>query len=84
MNHQDAGCGPICDVSTVVPELARYVVRGRRVTAQTARVHAASGYVVCVVPELKGGGCGMSVSVCVCIGMCEPLSFGVCVCVCVY
>jgi hypothetical protein len=53
MDHQDAGCGPICGAATVVPELARYVVRGRRVTKQTARARAAVGYVVCVVPELR-------------------------------
>ena len=41
----------------------RYVVSGTRVTEQQARAHAAAGGVVCAVPQLTGGGCGMSVSV---------------------
>ena len=42
---------------------ARYVVRGKRVTEQQARAHAAEhGSVVREVHELAGGGCGASVS----------------------
>ena len=55
MDQQGAGCG--CEGRGV-----RYVVSGRRVTEQQARAHAAAGGVVCAVPQLTGGGCGMSVS----------------------
>ncbi len=48
----------------------RYVVKGKRVMERQARAHEASSGGVCVVPELRGGGCGMSVSACVmCVSM---------------
>ncbi len=43
-------------------ERVRYVLRGRCVTEDEARAQVAAGAVVCVVPQLHGGGGGASVS----------------------
>jgi hypothetical protein len=40
----------------------RCVVRGKRVAAEQACEESEAGHVVCVVPQLVGGGGGMSVS----------------------
>jgi hypothetical protein len=52
----------------------RFVVRGKRLTKEQARAHSAAGAIVQAVPELVGGGGGMSVR-----------AFSMhCVCLCVY
>jgi hypothetical protein len=53
--------GAVCE------ERVRYMVKGKRVTEKRACAHVAAGGVVCVVQELRGGGCGMSVSVFACV-----------------
>jgi hypothetical protein len=79
--HQDAAhVGGCC-------RRVRCVVRGKRVTEEQARAHAAAGTVVHQVPELLGGGCGMSVSVsvvyvcvcaCICMQAVQGCAMGVC------
>jgi hypothetical protein len=56
VHHDAAHVGGCC-------RRVRCVVRGKRVTEEQARAHAAAGAMVHQVPELLGGGCGMSVSI---------------------
>jgi hypothetical protein len=58
------GCCGVCACACAREGRARYVMRGKRVTEQHARAHAAEhGSVVHEVHELAGGGGGSSVSV---------------------
>ncbi len=58
-------------------ERVRYVLRGRCVTEDEARAQVAAGAVVCVVPQLHGGGGGASVS---CLRMYVLYVWSACVC----
>jgi hypothetical protein len=54
---------PIGDQDTFCKEHVRYVISGKRVTGQQACAKEAACTTVSIVPQLGGGGGGMSVSV---------------------
>ncbi len=62
-------------------ERVRYVLRGRCVTEDEARAQVAAGAVVCVVPQLHGGGGGASVS---CLRMRVLFVYASSACICLH